>query len=293
MKFGVTLPLGDSFKDPAASKDFAQAVEGLGYDYVSSGDHVVGAHPDNRPEGWRTFVNHMTFMPEPLVLFAYLGAVTTKLEFATSIIILPQRQTVLVAKQAAQLDYLLGGRLRLGFGIGWNTVEYESLNEDFTTRGRRVAEQIEVLRALWTQEVVEFHGRWHHIDRAGVNPMPVQRPIPIWMGGGHSDRSLRRIATIADGWIPLLRGDERTPKELTTEFKRFVREAGRQESDVGIEGRLVLADANPEDWQREFEDWRALGATHFNVTSGSGSAGLEQHLQNLRRFRDVAAAATR
>ena len=199
MKFGVVLPQNEGMRDPIVIRDFAQAVEGMGFSHLITADHVVGADPTNRPADYRTttIYNHKTFVHEPLVLFAFLGAVTSRLEFATEIIILPLRQTVLFAKQAAEIDYLTGGRLRVGLGIGWNRVEYEALNEDFKTRGQRISEQVELLRALWTQEVVDFKG-WHRVDRAGVNPLPVQRPIPIWMGG-HAEAVLQRTAALADG----------------------------------------------------------------------------------------------
>lgn len=183
MKYGVVLPQVEGMRDPVATRDFAQAAEGLGYNHLIGFDHVVGADPENRPAGWRVQYTHKTFVHEPLILFAHLGAVTKTLEFSSEIIILPQRQTVLFAKQAAEVDYLLGGRLRLGLGIGWNTLEFESLNENFHNRGRRVEEQVKLLRSLWTEEVVDFKGRYHTVDRAGVNPMPVQRPIPLWFGG--------------------------------------------------------------------------------------------------------------
>lgn len=287
MRLGVVLPQGEGMRDPVAARDFAQAVEDLGYDHLIAFDHVVGGDPENRPPGWRTAFNHKSFIHEPLVLFAHLGAVTTRLEFSSSIIIIPQRQTVLFAKQAAEIDYLTGGRLRLGLGIGWNTLEFEALNENFGNRGRRVVEQIEVMRALWTQEVVEFHGKWHHIDRAGVNPKPVQRPIPIWMGG-YAEPVLKRTAVMADGWLPLFKPNEQTSKDMIARLKGYVAQAGRREADFGIEGRINLGDSSPEDWKRDLDDWRALGATHVGVASGAGLARLDQHIDAIRRFKQLA-----
>jgi len=285
MRFGVVLPQGESMREPAAARDFAQAVEGLGYDHLIAFDHVLGADPENRPPGWRTGFNHKVFIHEPLVLFGYLGGVTSRLEFSTEIVIMPQRQTALFAKQAAEVDYLTGGRLRLGLGIGWNALEFESLNEDFSNRGRRMSEQVKVMRALWTDDVVEFHGKWHHIDRAGINPRPVQRPIPVWMGG-YAEAVLKRTAALADGWMPLFRPGEETSKQMTAKLKQYVRAAGRNEADFGIEGRINLGGANPEDWQRELDEWRGLGATHVGVSTPPELAP-DEHIAAVRRFKEL------
>src|SRR5712671_7790587 len=183
MHYGVVFPQIEFGNDPHAIKDYAQAAEGLGYDYLLVYDHVLSAHPDREPKLTGPYTHEDPFH-EPMVFFGFLAGVTTRLELTTGILILPQRQTALVAKQAAEVDVLSRGRLRLGVGLGWNYVEYEALGMSFTDRGKRIEEQIAVLRALWTQEVVDFKGRWHRIDRAGINPPPVQRPIPLWMGGG-------------------------------------------------------------------------------------------------------------
>jgi probable F420-dependent oxidoreductase len=286
VRLGVLLPQSEGMRDPTATKDFAQAVESLGFDHLIVFDHVVGADPENRPPGWRTFYNHKTFVHEPLVLFGFLGGVTSRLEFSSEIIILPQRQTVLFAKQAAEADYLTGGRLRLGLGIGWNTLEFEALNERFSNRGRRIEEQVEVLRALWTQEVVDYKGRWHKIDRAGVNPMPVQRPIPLWMGG-YAEPVLRRVAAVADGWMPLFKPGEDTSKQMTAQLRGYIQEAGRKGSDVGIEGRINLSEGNLEDWLNQFEEWKGLGATHVGVSTG-GSSSQQEHIDLLSRFKGAA-----
>src|SRR5215470_7812153 len=179
MQIGVTFPQTEIGADPVAIRDYAQAAEGAGYGHLAVFDHVLGADPTNRP-GWQKYTSQHMFH-EPFVLFGYLAALT-KLELVTDVIILPQRQTALVAKQAAEVDVLTGGRLRLGVGLGWNYVEYDALGEDFKTRGRRCDEQIAVLRALWRDPVVTFSGPYHTIDAAGLNPLPLQRPIPIWLG---------------------------------------------------------------------------------------------------------------
>ena len=203
MRYGVSLSAPDLGNDAGFLKDFARTVEGAGFDHILSAEHVVGGHPD-RARGEKVHTADVPYH-EPFVLFGVLGAVTERVELVTSILILPQRQTALVAKQAAELDLLTGGRLRLGVGVGRNWMEYEALNEDFANRGARLEEQVEVLRRLWTEELVTFDGRWHHLDRIGLNPMPVQRPIPIWMGsfvGQVVEKVIRRIGRLADGWFP-------------------------------------------------------------------------------------------
>ena len=210
MELGVSFPQreGQMGTDLGAIREFAQAAEALGYGYLRTGDHVLGANVASRPN-WRGPYGHTDLWHEPFVLFGYLAGITRTLGLVSSVVILPQRQTALVAKQAAEVDVLSDGRLQLGIGVGWNRVEYEALGEEFGDRGRRCEEQIEVLRALWTNELVTFGGRWHTITDAGLNPMPVQRPIPIWIGGGpgsaggrslpRSERVLRRIGRVADG----------------------------------------------------------------------------------------------
>ena len=193
------------------------------------------------------------------MLFAYLGAITSTIEFVSGIIILPQRQTALVAKQAAEVDILTGGRLRLGVAVGWNTFEYQALGEDFHTRGRRIAEQIDVLRLLWTNPVVDYTGRNHRIDRAGLNPLP-SRSIPIWMGG-MSDTVIKRTAEIADGWFPQF-ADVHAPtsQEAIDKLQGHIRDAGRKPEDVGIEGRVSINAGTPDDWAKAIERWQQLGA---------------------------------
>jgi probable F420-dependent oxidoreductase len=289
------FPQTEIGSDPISVRDYAQAVEQMGFTHLAVYDHVLGADTSSRPE-WRGPYTKDTMFHEPMVLFGYLAALTSRIELVTSIVILPQRQTALVAKQAAEIDVLSRGRLRLGVGLGWNEVEYEALGEDFHNRGRRVEEQIEVLRELWTREVVTFEGRWHHIAAAGINPMPVQRPIPIWMGGGGSganaiDSALRRIAAIAEGWFPQMQpnDDGRRTLELV---RGYVRDAGRDPSEFGVEARGSATGGNPDEWVQRFEAWSALGATHYSVnTMGGGFATLDDHLAALRRFKDSVAVS--
>lgn len=229
MKIGVVYPQTEYGNDPAAIRDYAQTAEGLGYTHVLAYDHVLGANPD-RPGGWSGPYTHRTPFQEPFVLFAYMAAVTTTLEFATGIIILPQRQTALVAKQTATLDVLSGGRQRLGIGIGWNEVEYVALNENFHDRGKRMEEQVMLLRRLWTEPLIEYKSKYHEIQDAGLNPLPVQQPIPIWFGGGggqKADQVIRRIARLGDGWMtPGFRTMADAAAALE-KLDRFLAEAGR------------------------------------------------------------------
>jgi probable F420-dependent oxidoreductase len=285
MRFGVVFPQTEIGNDPAAIRDLAQAAEELGYQHILAYDHVIGANPASRP-GWRAPYTHRDAFHEPFVLFGYLAGVTKKIELVTGIIILPQRQTVLVAKQAAALDVLSGGRLRLGIGIGWNPVEYEALGENFKNRGRRSEEQIEVMRRLWTHELVSFEGKWHKIIDAGLNPLPIQRPIPIWFGGT-DDRALRRLAHLGDGWFPLLRPDHQC-REIIEKLRSYTREAGRDPNRMGVEGRVTIGQHEPEQWASEIQAWKDLAATHLTVnTMKAGLARPSDHIEAIRRFRAV------
>ena len=295
MQVGAVFPQLEIGADPDAIATYARTVEQLGYDHLVIFDHVLGADA-SRPSGWTGAYDHRSMFHEPFVLYGYLAAITTRIRLATAVIVLPQRQTALVAKQAAEVDVLSGGRLILGVGIGWNEVEYEALGMRFTDRGRRIEEQIAVLRALFTEDVVDFKGRWHRIDRAGLNPMPVQRPIPIWMGGGYKSRerkivapALRRIATVADGWFTHLPPNEDGRAGMET-FRRFVQETGRDPATLPVEGRIPAASGGPEEWQRGVEAFRGMGMTSVELTTmGAGYRDLDEHLEALRRFREIAA----
>jgi len=282
MQIGLVYPQTEYPADPAAVRDYAQTAEALGFAHVLAYDHVLGANPD-RPGGWSGPYTYQTSFMEPFLLFTYMAAVTTRLGFATGILILPQRETALVAKQAATLDVLCGGRLRLGIGTGWNEVEYIALDQDFHTRGRRQEEQIEVLRALWTQELVTFKGRWHDIPDAGLNPLPVQRPIPLWLGG-HADAVLRRLARLGDGWMPGFRTAEAAAGTLAT-LDGYLAEAGRSRADIGLEPRLHWGDGDLDALGRTLAGWRAAGATHVSLnTMGAGFKTAGEHLAAVRQF---------
>jgi probable F420-dependent oxidoreductase len=288
MRFGVVFPQTEIGTDPAAIRDLAQTAEDLGYHHILAYDHVIGANPASRP-GWRPPYTHRDAFHEPFVLFGYLAGVTRKIELVTGIIILPQRQTVLVAKQAAALDVLSNGRLRLGIGIGWNPVEYEALGEDFKDRGRRCEEQIELMRRLWTQELVSFDGKWHKIMDAGLNPLPIQRPIPVWFGGT-DDRALQRLARLGDGWFPLLAPDDKC-RAAIEKIRSHACAAGRDPMSIGIEGRISLGQGAPETWVTGIAQWKDLGATHLSInTMKAGFATPAAHIDAIRRFKDATAS---
>ena len=285
MRLGVVFPQTEIGADPAVVKDYAQAAEALGYAHLLVYDHVLGADP-NREGGWRGPYTEQHLFHEPFVLFGYLAALTQRLELVTGILILPQRQTALVAKQAAEVDVLSGGRLRLGVGVGWNHVEYEALNEDFHTRGRRMGEQVRVLRQFWTEPLVDFQGRYHQIPRAGINPLPVQRPIPIWMGG-MADIVLKRVAQYADGWFPQFRPGGENARAMMEKLRGFARNAGREMSQIGIEGRFN-ATGTPDDWATAAGEWQSIGATHLSVnTMGGGLASPRDHIELIRRVKEA------
>jgi probable F420-dependent oxidoreductase len=278
MRIGAVFPQLEIGSDPADVAKWARAVEGMGYRHALAYDHVLGADPRNRP-GWRGYT-HTDSFHEVFVLFGYLAAITETLELMTGVLILPQRQTALVAKQAAEVDVLSRGRLRLGIGIGWNPVEYEALNEDFGTRGARSEEQIAVLRALWAEPIITYRGRWHTIQEAGIEPRPVRGSIPIWIGGT-AEPVLRRIGRIGDGWLPQQPPNPESAAALQR-IRGYAAEAGRSPDDIGVEARINLASQPREGWADFLAGWRELGATHLCVnTMGLGYTDLDQHLNAL------------
>jgi len=286
MRIGVVFPQTEIGQDPAVIRDYAQAVESMGYTHILAFDSVVGANP-NRPGGWDSQYTYQHAFHEPFVLFGFCAGVTRRIELVTGIVILPQRQTALVAKQAAAVDVLSGGRLRLGIGVGWNTVEFEALGENFKNRGKRVEEQLEVMRLLWTKELVTYDGQWHRVPDAGIRPLPVQQPIPVWMGGD-SEVVIRRAARLADGWITLPSFRPGPVGQQTVDrLHGLVREAGRDPAAFGIEARMALAKVPAEERAKEIAAWRAMrGITHLCVnTMGLGLPGPEEHVRTLERFK--------
>ena len=281
MQIGVVFPQTEIGSDPIAIRDYAQAAESLGYNHLLAFDHVLGANPDSRLD-WSGY-RHTDMFHEIMVLFGYLAGVTETIELVSGIVILPQRQTVLVAKQAAEVDVLSGGRLRLGIGIGWNSVEYEALGEDFHNRGRRSEEQIEVLRALWTSKLVTYKGRWHNVTDAGLNPMPVQRPIPIWFGG-EAEPVVSRVARLGDGWFPRIKPDD-DGRALLEKMWTLALHEGRGPADIGIEAWVHIGDSLIDDWSRDLEAWIGLGATHISVnTMNAGLSSPDAHIDAISRF---------
>ncbi len=289
MRVGVVFPQTESGTDVGAIRDYLQAVEQLGYVHLVAYDHVLGADASTRPD-WRGAYDLRASFHEPMVFFGFVAAIT-RLELAPAVIVLPQRQTALVAKQAAEVDMLTGGKFRLGVGLGWNTVEFEALGTSFTNRNKRMEEQIALLRELWTKPVVQFEGRWHRVDRAGLNPLPVQRPIPVWMGGT-ADAALQRVARIGDGWFAQHPPNE-TGRAAFDRFRGYLREAGRDPATFPIEGRVSLGRlaGGPDEWvptARAFRD--DLRCTHLEVnTMGMGHTRLADHVKTLERFRRDAA----
>ena len=283
MRIGVVFPQTELGGDVGAVRAYGQGVAELGFTHVLAYDHVVGADPAAYP-GWDGPYDLHTTFHEPFVMFGYLAALTS-LEFVTGIIIAPQRQTALLAKQAAEVDLLAAGRFRLGLGIGWNRVEYEALGQEFRTRGRRLDEQIGLLRQLWTQESVTFDGRFDHIRGAGLAPLPVQRPIPLWLGA-QSPVAYRRVGRVADGWFPQISpGPELT--EAQSIIAASATEAGRDPASIGMDGRVswrgdidLLAD--------RLGQWQRAGASHVSVnTMGAGLGTADEHLSALTTIAGV------
>ncbi|MFF0338442.1 LLM class F420-dependent oxidoreductase [Kribbella sp. NPDC004875] len=273
MKIGAVFPQLEIGADPKVVRDWATTVEAAGYSHVLAYDHVLGADPAHRP-GWTGYTDKSLFH-EVFVLFGYLAAITTDLELVTGVLVLPQRQTALVAKQAAEVDVLSGGRLRLGVGIGWNYVEYDALGVPFEKRAARMTQQVELLRKLWAEPVVSYDGDFDHVEEAGLNPLP-GREIPIWFGGG-ADAVLRRTGRIGDGWMPQSAPDDNARRQVAM-IREAAEKAGRDPGSIGIEARLSLGAVPEQDWQAFAEGWRELGATHLCInTMNMGLAKPADH----------------
>ena len=282
---GAFFPTRDMPADPAQIRDWAQAAEGMGYDYLEVSDHVLGADRAALPDFEGPYDVDDSFH-ETFCTLSFIAAVTEKVGLASGVLILPQRQTALVAKQAAQVDVLSNGRLRLGIGVGWNPVEYEALGEDWSKRGRRQAEQVALMNQLWTQRTVDFEGDFDTVKHTGVNPLPIQRPIPVWFGGG-ADPVLRRAARLGQGWIPLGNPGSKTGAMLEA-LRGYLAEEGRDPADFGIEAWIRYGDGDPDGWRATADKWLSLGATHLTFyTSGQGTGPLDKQIAAMRAFKDA------
>ncbi|MFM7121576.1 MAG: LLM class F420-dependent oxidoreductase [Gammaproteobacteria bacterium] len=284
MQFGAVLPHNEIGTDPGAMRAWAQGVEALGATHILIYDHVLGADP-NRPGGWQGGYDKDTAFHEPLTTFAFIAAVTERIDMMSTVLILPQRQTALVAKQAAQLAVLSGNRFRLGIGTGWNTIEYEALDVPFASRGRRQREQVDLLRHLWTEDSLDFDGDFHRVDRASINPRP-SRPIPIWFGGS-APALLERCARQGDGWIPLMGANEAARQCIET-IRAHRAAAGLDMSSFGIQAQAQFRGGTPERWRGHAGAWREMGATHMALaTHNAGPTGVDGHLRRLGQYLDA------
>jgi len=289
MNLGVVLPTVELGPDTAVIREYAQTAQELGYTHLVIQDHVLGVDPAVHV-GWTRPYTNKTLTPDPFIQCAFLSTAVPDMELVTGVVVLTQRQTALVAKQAAEVDILTGGNFRLGVGLGWNKVEYDALGEDFTNRGVRSEEQVELMRALWTQLSVTFEGKWHHIDAVGINPLPVQRPIPVWFGGA-SDAVLKRTARMGDGWIT-------SPQVQTYEANRamldrlygFADEIDRDPTSIGIEGRIELVDhPTDDDVLAAYKEWRSMDVEI--VTLSTRAVGLDsprQQIDALNHYMELA-----
>src|SRR4051812_12995279 len=291
MRLGVMLPLADIGGEPGVVRDFAHEAEAMGYTNLGLADHVLGVNIASRPD-WGERNTSADLFHDPFVCFGYLAALcrpTT--EFSTQVLILAQRQAVLVAKQAASLDVLCGGRFRLGVGVGWNPVEFTALNENFSNRGRRSAEQVQVMQALWAEPHVTFNGRWHKVEDAGINPLPVHRKVPVWFGG-HVEQTLERIATLGDGWIMNAYAPGPEIEGELAKINALAEQAGRDPRRIGLEVWISGGAGDERSWAEEARYWKRLGATHLTLTNTFNrrhhkripGRSVAEHLAVMKRF---------
>lgn len=268
MRVGVSLPVREMENDLGAIKAFAQLAEALGLSHLRVPDQVLRAGSGH--------------LHEPMTLMAYLAGVTERIELVPSVIVLPSRQTALVAKQAAEIDILSGGRLRLGIGVGGSEDEYRAMGVDFFTRGARCDEQLELLNLLWTRETVEFDGRFDQITGAGLNPLPVQRPIPIWIGARAvpSDSVIKRIGQYAAGWFVL--ADPTQYPEVAARIAEAARVCGRNPAEMGAEAGVAVVGPREAEWKDRVRNWRETGLTHLCLRTLGGGLNADQHLAKIR-----------
>ena len=283
MQLNAMFPTRDIGSDPAKIRDWAQAAESLGFAYIEVPDHVFGA---TARDGWTPVYNERDPFHETLVMLGFLAAVTTRIRLSSGILIAPQRQTGLIAKQAAEIDLLSAGRLRLGLGVGWNHVEYEALGADWKTRGARQAEQIQVMQRLWSGDIVSFSGRFHQLQGVNIVPPPVQRPIPIWLGGS-SDAVIKRAAHLADGWMPIIAPDEQAAEKLAL-LRKELAHHGRDPAKFGVEGWLRMHEPDTQKWAAAADGWRRLGADFVMLYPMFRTSRTDELIETLRRFKEVA-----
>lgn len=293
IRIGAAFPTTEIASDRGQIRAFVEAVGDLGFDHILALDHVLGAYPPAHPEGpalqplpgtsgWENIYDYQTTFHEPLVLFGFVAALT-ELELFTGVLVLPQRQTALVAKQAAEVDILSGGKLRLGVGIGWNNIEYDGLGKSFTNRGRRIEEQVRLLRELWTQPVVTFEGDYESVVGAAIAPLPVQRPIPVWMGSGYTGPALERAGRMADGWLAQLRPGPEFQQALETLFAAATK-AGRDPAGLGIHAGISAGRPDQERIAKHTAGWKTSGVTHISInTSNAGLRDVDAHIEALGR----------
>jgi probable F420-dependent oxidoreductase len=293
MQLGASLPVGDIGTGPSVIRDYAQAAEGLGFSYLLAPDHVLGANPAVDYGGKRVGTT-ATAYHDPFVLFGFLAGCTKAIGFATGVLILAQRQAALVAKQAASLDVLCGGngRFRLGIGVGWNEVEFTGLNEDFHSRGKRSADQVRVMQALWAEPHVKYQSEFHHIDDAGINPRPASGRVPIWYGG-HAEATFRRAARYGDGFMPLAYPMGDTALAAFDKLRGLLRENGRDPANFGLEVWVSPGAGNADEWRKEIAFWKNAGVTHATVHTTYASSNHKriagktpaEHLAAITRYK--------
>ena len=283
MKLNAFFPTRDIGTDPAKIRDWAQAAEDLGYATIEVPDHVFGA---TARDGWQPLYNERDPFHETFVTLGFLAAVTRTIRLSTGILIAPQRQTGLIAKQAAEADILCGGRLRLGIGVGWNHVEYQALGMEWKTRGARQAEQVELLRRLWSEDLVSFEGRFHSLREVSIVPPPVQRPIPIWFGGS-SEAIVKRAARLGDGWMPIMPAGPEAEQKLAL-LNEELKSNGRDRTKLGLEAWLRMHAPDPQGWGVAAEGWRKLGADMVMFYPMYRIPNFDDQIETLRRFKEVA-----
>ncbi len=269
MRIGVSLPVREMAHDLGAIRDFAQGAETLGLTHLRVPDQVI--RPGNK------------HLHEPITLLSYVAAVTSTIELVPSVIVLPLRQTALVAKQIAQLDVLSDGRVRMGVGVGGNAAEYAAMGVDFHTRGARCSEQLELLEALWTQPEVSYSGRFHEITANGINPLPIQAKLPIWIGASAvpSAAVVARIGRFADGWFVLCT-PEQYP-EVRAQIDAAAVACNREPKSVGTEAGVAVVGPRQAEWQTRVAGWHASGLTHLCLRTLGGDLAVAEHLPCLEQ----------